>query len=255
MTAAAILERARRDLGLTGRPNRITKDYAARHGAAFLSAPWCQMAITAWARDSGTAAAVLPKGDRAYTVYHARDGEQLGRWHVGTVASILRYAEPGAVVFFDWRFSDVIDAIDHVGLVEKVLPDGRVQTIEANTGDAVKRRVRSASVIAGFWLPAYTSPAKPTPKPTASEVIVQQLPALKLGDGRAVGDPIRWHVKTLHYLLMARDAVQAVDLVGVPDTTFAPIHASGVRTVQKRAGLPETGRVDGPTWAALLRVG
>lgn len=253
MTAAAMLAAARRDLGLTGRPNHITRDYSARHGAAFLTAPWCQMAVTKWARDSGTAAAVLPKGDRAYTVYHARDGEQLGRWHRGTVANIRQHAEPGAVVFFDWRFTDDIPAIDHVGVIEKVLADGRVQTIEGNTADSCKRRIRSADVIAGFWLPAYTSPAKPAPKPTATEVIVQQLPALKLGDGRAGGD-IRWDVKTMHYLLMARDAVPAVDLVGVDPTVFAPIHATGVRTVQKRAGLPETGRVDAATWRALLHV-
>ncbi|MFI9840408.1 hypothetical protein ACIHFD_25465 [Nonomuraea sp. NPDC051941] len=31
----------------------------------------------------------------------------------------------------------------------------RVQTIEANTGDAVKRRVRGPEVIAGFWNPDY----------------------------------------------------------------------------------------------------
>jgi peptidoglycan hydrolase-like protein with peptidoglycan-binding domain len=253
VTAAAMLAAARRDLGLTGRPNKLTRAYAARHGAAFLSAPWCQMAVTAWARASGNTAAVLPRGDRAYTVYHARDGEQLGRWHLGTVANIKKYAAPGGIVFFDWRFTDAISAIDHVGVIEKVLGDGRLQTIEGNTGDSCKRRLRSADVIAGFWVPAYVSPPKPQPTPSPTEKIVKDLPKLKLGDGRP-GDPIRWDVKTLHYLLMARAAVEAVDLVGVDDTVMSPIHVAGVRTVQKGAGLPETGRVDERTWAALLRV-
>lgn len=248
-----MLAAARKDLGLNGRPNRITRDYAARHGAAFLRAPWCQMAITKWARDSGNAIAVLPRGDRAYTVYHAQDGRDLGLWHDGTVANIQGHARPGAVVYFDWHGTDRIAAVDHVGIIEKVLPDGRVQTIEGNTGDVCKRRVRSASVIAGFWVPEYASSAKPapTPKPDPTEALVRKLPALKLGDGRRDDDPSRWDVKTLHYLLIARDAV---DLIGVDDTQFTPAHAQGVRLVQKRADLPETGRVDGPTWAALLRL-
>ncbi|NUP24000.1 MAG: CHAP domain-containing protein [Streptomyces sp.] len=156
MTAARMLAAARKNLGLVGRPNYITRDYARRHGDEFLEAAWCDQGITYWARVSGNAAAVLPQGDRAYTVWHAEDGQALGRWYPGTAANIRAHCKPAAIVFFDWDGSDLIGRIDHVGLVEKVLPDGRVQTIEANTGDAVKRRVRSASVIAGFWNPPYT---------------------------------------------------------------------------------------------------
>ncbi|MCP9947293.1 hypothetical protein LUX33_01630 [Actinomadura madurae] len=56
-------------------------------------------------------------------------------------------------MFFDWGATNNIGAIDHVGVVEKVLGGGRLQTIEANTGDAVKRRVRDAGVIAGYGRP------------------------------------------------------------------------------------------------------
>ncbi|MBA9002185.1 peptidoglycan-binding protein [Thermomonospora cellulosilytica] len=153
-TAAGMLAAARADIGLAGRPNRITRDYAARHGNDFLSAPWCDMAVTYWARKSGNRAAVLPGGDRAYTVWHAQDFQKIGRWHSGTVANLNR-AKPGDIVFFDWGESNTIGAIDHVGIIEKVLGDGRVQTIEGNTGDAVRRRIRSAAVIAGYGRPAY----------------------------------------------------------------------------------------------------
>lgn len=155
MTAKAMLAAARADLGLSGRPNRITRAYSSRNGAEFLRAPWCDMSITEWARRSGNQAAVLPQGDRAYTVWHAEDGQQLGRWHPGTSENIRRHAKPGAVVFFDWGGTNALGAIDHVGLVEVNLGDGRVQTIEANTGDACKRRVRGPAVIAGFWNPDY----------------------------------------------------------------------------------------------------
>jgi hypothetical protein len=151
-----MLAAARADLGLSGRPNKITRAYSSRNGAEFLRAPWCDMSITEWARRSGNQAAVLPQGDRAYTVWHAEDGKQLGRWHPGTSDNIRRHAKPGAVVFFDWGGTNALGAIDHVGLIEAVLPDGRVQTIEGNTADSCRRRVRASNVIAGFWNPAYS---------------------------------------------------------------------------------------------------
>ncbi|WP_254716576.1 CHAP domain-containing protein [Actinomadura sp. WMMB 499] len=150
----AIIAEARKSLGMSGRPNTITREYASRHGDAFLSAPWCDMAVTYWARHSGTAEAVLPAGDRAYTPWHAGDFQKIGRWHSGTTARV-NAAKPGDIVFFDWGESNTIGAIDHVGVVERVLGGGRVQTIEGNTGDACKRRVRGSGVIAGYGRPAY----------------------------------------------------------------------------------------------------
>jgi CHAP domain len=153
-TAAQMLAEARRSLGTRGRPNYITTDYAKRHGSGFLRAAWCDMAVTYWARASGNTKAVLPGGDRAYTVYHAQDFQKAGRWHKGTAAEVNK-AEPGDIVFFDWGATDSVGAIDHVGVVEKALGGGRVQTIEGNTGDQCLRRVRAAGVIAGYGRPAY----------------------------------------------------------------------------------------------------
>lgn len=178
--ASGMLAAARAALGMSGVPNAITLDYAGRHGEEFRKAAWCDMAVTYWARKSGNEAAVLPGGDRAYTVWHAQDFQKIGRWYPGTVANVNR-AEPGDIVFFDWGRSDSISAIDHVGVVEKVLGGGRVQTIEGNTGNAVKRRVRSADVIAGYGRPAY-KPYKWNGKAPSGE------PELKRGD---TGDRVR----------------------------------------------------------------
>ncbi|MEU4828425.1 hypothetical protein AB0H37_41780, partial [Actinomadura sp. NPDC023710] len=60
MTAAKMVAEARGSLGMSGRPNTITREYASRHGDEFLRASWCDMAITYWARHSGNAGAVLP---------------------------------------------------------------------------------------------------------------------------------------------------------------------------------------------------
>ena len=152
--ATRMIGEARRSLGLSGRPNTITDEYASRHGDEFLGASWCDMAVTYWARHSGNTAAVLPGGDRAYTIWHAQDFQRAGAWHGGTTASVDR-AKAGDIVFYDWGATDRVSGIDHVGVVEAVLGGGRLQTIEGNTDDAVKRRVRGSGVIAGYGRPDY----------------------------------------------------------------------------------------------------
>jgi len=140
--------------GMSGRPNTVTRWYAERHGAAFLTAAWCDMAVTKAAHDSNNSAAVLPGGDRAYTVWHAQDFQRIGRWRTGTAAH-TDSAQPGDIVFFDWGGSNSISAIDHVGVVIKALGGGYVQTIEGNTSDACLVKTRHHSVIAGYGRPAY----------------------------------------------------------------------------------------------------
>ncbi|MFI6883353.1 N-acetylmuramoyl-L-alanine amidase [Streptosporangium canum] len=91
-----------------------------------------------------------------------------------------------------------------------------------------------------------TPPKKPTPEPeiNPTEVMVKQLPTLREGDRG-------WHVKTLHYLLLARDYG---GLDGVDDTTFTPAHTNGVKGLQDATGLKIDGVVGQKTWAVLLRV-
>lgn len=250
MTAAGMLAEARKDLGLTGRPNKITRAYAERNGSEFLRAAWCDQGVTEWARRSGNGPAVLPDGDRAFTVWHAEDGRDLGRWFPGTVSNIKAHAEPGAIVFFDWDGTDVIGRIDHVGVVETVLPDGRIQTIEANTGDAVKRRVRAASVIAGFWNPPYAgesaTPARPKPAKTKNwtEALVDTLPLLKVGSkGTAV--------KRAFYLLESHDF--GLDPEVYDDMTFTPAMGSKVAAFQQAKKLKVDKQIGPATWTALVK--
>jgi hypothetical protein len=235
-TAAAMLAQARKSIGVAGRPNYITREYGKRHGDVFLRAPWCDMAVTYWARHSGNAAAVLPGGDRAYTVWHAEDFQKLGTWYTGTVQN-LNKAKPGDVVFFDWGATNSIGAIDHVGVIEAVLGDGRVQTIEGNTGDACKRRVRGASEIAGYGRPKYDDSDSDW-----MEDIVKKLPLLKKGD---TGE----HVETLQGLLHARSHPEVV-----MNGTFDAITERAVKEVQRWGGIETDGEVGPKTWPVLLRV-
>lgn len=259
MTAASMLAEARKDLGMTGRPNQITRDYASRHGDVFLRAPWCDMGVTHWARQSGNAEAVLPGGDRAYTVWHAEDGEELGRWYAGTADNIRRFAKPGAPVFFDWGGTNMIGAIDHIGIVEVNLGDGRVQTIEANTGDSVKRRVRGAADIAGFWNPPYDDDggaSAPAPRPatvtTSLEDIVNDLPLLKQGSKN-------YSVKTLRAALFARGGLDEASYGGaaglrewLEDISFDASLTADVEAFQRAKKLTVDGEVGPQTWPRLL---
>ncbi|MES9543445.1 peptidoglycan-binding protein [Spirillospora sp. NPDC049024] len=234
MSAAGMIAAARKSLGMSGRPNTITREYAARHGNEFLRASWCDMAITYWARHSGNASAVLPGGDRAYTVWHAQDFQKAGRWHSGTTASVNQ-AKPGDIVFFDWGATNSIGAIDHVGVVEKVLGGGRLQTIEGNTSDSVRRRVRDSGVIAGYGRPAYGGG-------NWTEDMVKKLPQLSKGDH---GE----HVESLQGLLLARSHPE-VSMTGKFDDTTE----SAVRAVQRWGGVSDDGIVGPKTWPVLLRV-
>ncbi|MET9339289.1 CHAP domain-containing protein [Nonomuraea sp. NPDC003804] len=241
-TRDRMIAACRKHLGYTERPDgwtRFGQWYADRHGApAFARAPWCAMSLSYVAATLDLGAVV---GEFAYTPYWAEWFRKSGRWH--------QTPKAGDIVFFDWAGSRNIPAIDHVGIVESVMADGRVVTIEFNTANACMRRVRSRSTIAGFGRPAYpdvpAKPAKPKPKPNPTEVLVKHLPALKQGDKG-------WHVKTLTGLLWARD--YAIDTEVIDETVFTEAHTNGVKGVQDAAGLKVTGVVDEKTWAALLRV-
>lgn len=240
-----MLAQVRKALGW-GEPNEVQRWYALRNGASFglAATPWCQMTVTWAAYHSGNYEAVCPRGDRAYTVFSAQDGERLGLWFAGTVANVKAHAKPGAVVFFDWGGADRVGAIDHVGVVERNLGDGRVQTIEGNTGDACKRRVRSASVIAGFWNPDYGDvTAAAAHAKTWMEELVDKLPLLKPG---AKG----WAVKRAFYLLVANGF--ALDPKVVKDTEYTKAMQAKVAEFQKAKKLKADKEIGPLTWTALI---
>ncbi len=148
-SVAAFLSKMRSGLGARGRPNVASRWYAKRHDNSFLNAPWCNMRVTWAAYHSGTYDAVCFGKDFAYTVFHAQEFDRRGRWKYGTNG-----IQPGDVIFFNWGAGGrSIPHIDHVGVAEKVLSGGRVQTIEGNTGDALLRKVRSGGTITGYGRP------------------------------------------------------------------------------------------------------
>lgn len=156
-TATDALNAARSYIGYVEGPRNNETKFGAWSGYNFQ--PWCGSFVNWILHHTGT----YNEPSVVWTPGGAASYMKLGRW-------IHRHSEdvrPGDVVFFDWGGSTQTARTDHVGFVEAVLPDGRIQTIEGNTsptdagsqgnGGGVWRRVRPRGVIVGFGRPNYTA--------------------------------------------------------------------------------------------------
>ncbi|MFJ9207490.1 peptidoglycan-binding protein [Streptomyces sp. NPDC102264] len=149
----AILSAAAADVGYKEGPNNKTK-HGAWYGLDYN--PWCDMAVSYWAHQSGNAGAV---GRFAYCPSHVNWFRARGQW-LGKNSAVKR----GDIVFYSWDGGPVAD---HVGIVtENSAAGASIRTIEGNTssgnagsqgnGDGCYRRVRTRSQVLGFGRPAYS---------------------------------------------------------------------------------------------------
>lgn len=234
-----MIRAAEKSLGLRGRPNPITRWYAERNGSYFLRAAWCNQSITYWAHASGNVDAVCFGRDYAYTVWHAQRFRRAGDWHVD-VAGIRR----GDIVFFDWKGTNRIGAIDHIGIVTGVRGPV-VYTIEGNTDDGCRRRARYATSIVGYGRPAYrgggSSPllAAHAPSKPATDAAPPGSPVLKPG---SAGGAVRQLQRCLN-------RVQRSGLTA--DGEFGPKTRGAVQAFQRHARLQTDGEYGMRTAGAL----
>jgi hypothetical protein len=98
--------------------------------------PWCAYFVSWAARQAGT-----PLGDRGEGFGSV---DQLYAWAQRTGRAVAN--GPGVVP----RPGDLIVFHEHVGIVERVLADGRIQTIEGNSSDRVSRNVHEFSDALGY---------------------------------------------------------------------------------------------------------
>ncbi|NDU72238.1 CHAP domain-containing protein [Actinomadura sp. DSM 109109] len=125
------------------------RETLARDGGSlggYGDANWCDMFVSWVGEQIGFSDQV---GSDAWTVAHARWFQENGRW--GTEP------EPGAIVFFAWDGGDSVEDIRHVGMVIKKIDDGTIETVEGNTGNAVRVKERSTNVVVGYGYPDYRS--------------------------------------------------------------------------------------------------
>ena len=99
--------------------------------------PWCAY-FASWAcRQAG-----VPLGDQGQGFGRVDDvaawAQRTGRWMPNTATP-----QPGDLIVWD----------EHIGIVQGVLPDGSIQTIEGNSSDRVSQRVHPKGDNLGFVRP------------------------------------------------------------------------------------------------------
>jgi hypothetical protein len=92
--------------------------------------PWCAY-FTSWAaREAG-----VPLGDSGQGFGRVDDVYAWAQRAGKAIPAGGGVPQPGDLIVWD----------EHIGIVESVLPDGRIQTIEGNSSDAVTRRTHDAT--------------------------------------------------------------------------------------------------------------
>lgn len=241
-TVAAALNEANKWIGVSGRPNVFTREYAKRHGDDFLRVAWCDMFQTYISRHA-PAPAVTPHGDRAYTPWHAYDFQQVDQAYPGTLVNVTAHAAPGTVIFFDWGGTNMAPNTDHVGMTLKNLGGGRILTIEGNTGDKVAIKARASDVISMIGVPAYVREPRPAPPTTVGDTWPYK-----------AGTIMRKGWLKSRGVARVQERINALGYrpVLIADGDFGTKTENGVRWAQRRFKIEEDGLVGKITWGKLF---
>ena len=131
---AQMVALAQAEIGQTEQPPgsndspRIAEYRTATAGSGI--GPWCNYFVSWAAKQAG-----VPLGEQGQGF-----GAVAATWdwaqRTGRAIQPTEKPNPGDLIVWDGR---------HIGMVESVLPDGRIQTIEGNSSNMVTRRVHSAN--------------------------------------------------------------------------------------------------------------
>jgi CHAP domain-containing protein len=139
--AARMVAMAQAEVGQAEQPPgsnnsaRIAQYRSATAGAPG-PGPWCAY-FTSWlARGAGVPVGDQGQGFGSVDALYAW-AQKSGR---AIPASAGQDPKPGDLIVWD----------EHIGIVESVLPDGRIQTIEGNSSDRVSRRVHAKGDAIGY---------------------------------------------------------------------------------------------------------
>ena len=121
-TAAALIEVARKELGVIEGPKDNETKYGAFTKANFL--PWCGSYVMWCANQAG---GKVP--NTVSTVAGAAAFKKMGTWFE---ADCGEAPQPGDILYFDFP-GDGVDRISHVGICVKDNGDGTVTAMEGNT--------------------------------------------------------------------------------------------------------------------------
>jgi CHAP domain/Putative peptidoglycan binding domain len=194
-------------------------------------APWCAMFVS-WVfyLEGLPLPATTPRGF-ASCYYGMRWFQKNGQWR-----SASTKPKPGWVVFFDWK--DGGKPNDHVGIVNRVNPDGRIKTIEGNSSNpsggrqGVFEHNRHVANVIGYGTPAF------------AVELPAELPLLKRGNTGGAVRRVQGLVRAAYPDLTDSD----LTLGG----TFGPVTEGFVKRFQTEQKLEPDGEVGPKTWRALL---
>lgn len=222
-TAEAVLNVARSQLGTLETPVNRQK-----YGAwmSWNGVAWCDQFVS-WVGAHAGAGDIIPRSSSVPS--------RLARARAAGLT--VAHPQPGDLVCFDWNGDRVAD---HIGIVERVLGDGRIQTIEGNTqqsrqGDeGVWRMSRWTGNVIALIRPHYGTPVVTRPAPSTT------------GNTRPLVVDGAWGPMTTRHLQLL------LHLTPV-DGTFGP---RTILALQRWLRQAPTGRLDSRTRTALQhRVG
>ena len=240
-TATRVIAVASSQLGVSESPagtNRVI--YNEWYGINGI--PWCATFVS-WVLDkSGLSELHGIQNDQgsAYCPYIESYYRNQGRWQASP--------QNGAIVLFDWDGDGVSD---HIGIVESIINQNEIITIEGNTsttdnsnGGQVQRRSRFSHQIRGYGIPLYQGH---TAEPTLEGLSYQELgePQLYLSSPQKSGEIVKYVQKRLLRSGLSLGAAGADGIYG-KDTETA------VKKFQQDKGLEVDGWIGKETWQALF---
>ena len=243
MTRSSLLRYARSQIGYVERPVNRTK-YGRQFGQDGIF--WCMAFVWACFENSDNRGLVIKTASTRELYHAARRRDRHMTW-LGPNATPI----PGDIVEFDMGGPE---PVNHIGIVERRLSDGRLVCIEGNTGGRgpggernggmVARKVRDRRRVVNFVRPNFTgTDVIQTPGPP-------RYPGQVIRTG-ATGRAVRQIQARLNILAKGKHAVLRGEPLTV-DGEFGPKTDRVVKAFQQRHRLTADGEVGPKTWEKLF---
>jgi hypothetical protein len=244
MTRSSLLRYARSQIGYVERPVNRTK-YGRQFGQDGIF--WCMAFVWCCFENSDNKGLVIKTASTRELYHAARRGDRRLQWLPPNAK-----AEGGYLAEF--RFGNQPRPVNHIGIVERQLPDGRLVCIEGNTGGRgpggernggmVARKIRDRRHLVNFVRPNFTgTDAVRTPGPPGFPGAI-----IRLG---ATSRAVRQIQARLNTWAKGKHAVLGGQPLAV-DGEFGPKTNRVVKAFHQRHQLTVDGE-DGPkTWDKLF---
>lgn len=244
MTRSSLLRYARSQIGYVERPVNRTK-FGRQFGQDGIF--WCMAFVWACFENSDNKGLVIKTASTRELYHAARRGDRRMKWLAGN-------ADVKAGDLVEFHMGGSLRPVNHIGIVERRLPDGRLVCIEGNTGGRgpggernggmVARKIRDRRHVVNFVRPNFTgADVVQTPGPPG-------FPGTIIRAG-ATGRAVRQIQARLNTLAKGRHAVLGGEPLDV-DGEFGPKTDRVVKAFQQRHQLTVDGEVGPKTWDKLF---